>query len=146
VKDDNDRSSFPGLVDLERENKELHRSQVREINERLRKVRTISKKSKQFVRQFLSDEVDRAERKTLPPAKVPGAPVNSGLYMESVGKIDDTRQRARRIDDTSRFLLPEPKAEDDLASVLIRALNVVHTERVRLGKSSSRVLHRWRIL
>lgn len=118
---------------MELENHELQQEQVRRINDSMRKVRKISRKSQSLV---VEDAV-QAVRDSL------SAEDNPGFYVESPGTIEHVVVE----DDTGQFCIPEP----DMKAVVTKALNqaffLIDKERREFRSSKdSPVVTTWRIL
>lgn len=118
---------------LESENRKLQSQQVKRINESLRAVRRLSRKSQQRLEiAAVTDEIEEVMATDSP-----------GFYVESSVKID----RFSRDDDTGQFCLPDPDENVKFDKVLERAFDFIEKERSSFkSKPNSPVVKRWRLI
>lgn len=101
---------------LERENKELQQTQVRRINDTLKRTRR------------LAMEVDE----------------EPGVYVESPGTTE--RAGSNGADDTEKFCIPEPDVSAIVTKAIDQAFHLIEKERQEFKpKKNSPVVKRWRL-
>lgn len=116
---------------LEFENRELATSQVRKINDTLRKVRRISRESQAVT----------ATNSSVEPA-VP-------LRVQEVYVPSGKDSRRERDDSTDKFLIPEPKPASIVTDVFKQAFALFEQECVKFNAtrdSRSPIVKRWKLL
>lgn len=131
------------LYTMEEENYKLRQDQVKSINTSMRKVRKLSRKSQQFARAVVVEEVQKEiEKKD-----------TAGLYVESPGRIERLGAEASHYmdepveDDTGQFCIPEPTMTETVTAALSKALDQLEEERRSFSVgTSSPVIKRWKIL
>jgi hypothetical protein len=115
-------SGFDGT--LEMENRALQQSQVRSINDSMRKVRRISRESQKFARTPVVD--------------------GAGLYLESTGSIECVSSGVAE-DDTG--CIPEPSVSALVTKALNRAFSLIERElKTFKASKNSPVVKRWKII